>query len=101
MSDGITDARRGKYFSPKRYSNYKTDKSKKGIDLTKEEIEKIKFTKYKIIVPTKEDKHEIISAIKEFHDSDFDSDLVTPNQLAHEYINGNNIIVDAELFYKL
>ncbi len=77
-------------------------------DLTKEELSKIDWTKYKIIVPTEKDKRDLMEAFKHIHDSDIDTDFVTVNQLAHEYLNeqiiegtSNNIIVDSKLFKSL
>jgi hypothetical protein len=69
--------------------------------------EKIKWTKYKIIVPTEEDKKELEQAFKHFHDSDCDPNYVVINQLIHEYLTPeatgdpntkNNIIVNKELY---
>lgn len=87
----------------KKYSDYQKDKSKN--DLTKEELNKIPWTKYKIIVPTKKDKKELEMAFEHIHYSDIDTDNIIVNQLAHEYLNDdiiegtyNNIIVDANLF---
>ncbi len=89
--------------SMKKYDDYKTDKSKR--DLTKEELNKIDWTKYKIIVPTEKDKKELEAAFEHIHYSDIDTDFITVNQLAHEYLNDdvakgtyNNIIVDETLF---
>ena len=86
----------------KRYDDYKTDKSKFG--LTKEELSQIKWTKYKIIVPTEDDKNEIIEAIEHIHHTD--TVFITVNQLSHEYLElsheylelSNNIIVDKNKF---
>lgn len=64
-------------------------------------IDKIDWTKYKIVVPRDEDKKEIMDAFSHIHDSDIDTDFVTVNQLVHEYLTGDNIIVDAELYQKL
>lgn len=90
----------------KKYDDYKSDKSNR--DLTKEELNKIDWTKYKIIVPTEKDKKDLMSAFKHIHYSDIDTDFITVNQLAHEYLNdevadgtSNNIIVDPELFKSL
>jgi aminopeptidase-like protein len=87
----------------KKYDDYKTDKSVR--DLTQEELKKINWTKYKIIVPTEHDKEELEAAFEHIHYSDIDTDFVTVNQLAHEYLNNdriegsyNNIIVDYDLF---
>lgn len=63
-----------------------------------EDISKVDWTKFKIIVPTEEDKEEIIEAIRHIHYADIDTDFVTVNQLAHEYLEGTNIIVDENLF---
>ena len=87
----------------KKYDDYKQNKSK--ILLTKEELNKIDWTKYKIIVPTEKDKKELMEAFEHIHHSDIDTDFVTVNQLSHEYLNdeiaegtNNNIIVDPELY---
>jgi hypothetical protein len=87
----------------KKYDDYKSDKSKR--DLTKDELNKIDWTKYKIIVPTEKDKKELETAFEHIHYSDIDTDFITVNQLAHEYLNDeasegthNNIIVDEKLF---
>ena len=88
----------------KRYSDYDDDCSH------------INWTRFKIIVPTEEDRIEIMQAIEHIHDSDIDTDYVTVNQLSHEYRplywNENtqdpstdpkhyNIIVDEALYNKL
>lgn len=90
----------------KKYDDYKSDKSER--DLTKEELNKIAWTKYKIIVPTEKDKKDLMEAFEHIHYSDIDTDYITVNQLAHEYLNeevaegtSNNIIVDSELFKSL
>ena len=68
----------------------------------------INFTKYKIIVPTKRDKKELLEASRYLHDLRcIDTDYITVNQLVHEYeLVGDysihsDIIVDKELFEKL
>lgn len=59
-------------------------------------------TNYKIIVPTQEDKDELIKASKHIHDSfDTDKEFIVINQISHEYIHGTNIIVDKTLYDKL
>lgn len=90
----------------KKYKDYISDKSDR--DLTKDELKKIDWTKYKIVVPTEKDRKDLISAFKHIHDSNIDTDIVTVNQLAHEYLNDeviegtdNNIIIDPELFKSL
>jgi lipoate synthase len=73
-----------------------------------DEIEKVVWTKYKIVVPTEEDKKEVQSALEHCHDSrDIDTDFVTVNQLVHEYEHHDesdkysNIIVSKEMYDKL
>lgn len=83
----------------KTYGQYKKDKTKR--DLSKEELNSINWTKFKIVVPTEEDKQEIINAIEHIHHSDIDTNYVTVNQLAHEYLYGSNIVVDEEMYNKL
>lgn len=85
-----------------RYEDYKKDKSR--LDLTKEELESIPWTKYKILVPTERDRIEVLEALKHFHNSDIDTDFVTVNQLSHEYLAMNdhegkfNVFVDPSAF---
>ena len=59
--------------------------------------------KYKIIVPTIEDKEELKEAFKHFHDSrDIDTNYYAVNQLVHDYMDkSTSIIVDKELFESL
>ena len=79
----------------KRYEDYKNGESS--------------WTKYKIIVPTEEDRQELMEAFEHIHYSDIDTENIVVNQLAHEYrdekVGGegacNNIIVDAGLYEKL
>jgi len=95
----------------RKYSDYKTpegnSKRHHADELTPEEFEKIKWLKYKIIVPTEEDRQELMDAFEHFHDEGYDSDIIAANQLAHEYLNmernesQNNILVDPELYEKL
>jgi hypothetical protein len=40
------------------------------------------------------DKKELMESFKHFHDEGYNSDFITCNQLAHEYSEGINIIVD-------
>ena len=82
----------------KKYDDYKSDKNSE--DLSKEDLKKVEFTKYVIIVPTIEDKNELIEAFEHIHYSDIDTDYIAVNQLAHEYSDENNIIVD-EISYNL
>lgn len=80
----------------KRYEDYKKDK--KNRELTREELDSIVWPKYKIVVPAKEDREELMEAFKHIHYSDIDTDIIAVNQLAHEYLDNNNIVVDEKLF---
>ena len=88
----------------KRYEDFKNESNETDY-LTKEELERVKWTKYKIVVPTQEDKEELEKAFEHSHYSDIDTDNIAVNQLAHEYLSDpqtrNNIIVDEELYNKL
>lgn len=74
----------------KRYEDFSTIKS-------------VDWTKYKIVVPTEQDKSEIKKAFKHLHDADIDTDYVTVNQLVHEYTYDcdDNIVVSEELYNQL
>jgi hypothetical protein len=65
-------------------------------------VKNVKFTKFRIIVPTEKDKEELESAFEYFHDSsDTDTEFVTVNQLCHQYVHeddGMAIIVDKKLY---
>lgn len=74
------------------------------------DIKDVNWTKYKIIVPTEEDRQELLEAFEHIHYADCDADYVTVNQLIHEYLTSertgdpstkNNIIVDKKLYDKL
>jgi hypothetical protein len=87
----------------KKYNDYKKDNSKR--DLSKDEINSVEWTKYKIIVPTEKDRQELMEAFEHIHYSDIDTEFVSVNQLAHEYLDNkridntwNNIIVDENLY---
>lgn len=93
----------------KRYEDFKSADNKTGY-LTKEELQNVKWAKYKIVVPTLEDKEELEKAFEHIHYSDIDTDIIAVNQLAHEYLTEeitglpqtkNNIIVDEELYNRL
>lgn len=65
----------------------------------------VPFTKYVIIVPTEEDKNELMEAFEHIHYSDIDTDFIAVNQLAHEYLDKdegvtNNIVVNPEIYEK-
>lgn len=83
----------------KKYHDYQKDKSK--TCLTHEEIKSINFTKYKIIVPTKKDKKDLVEAFRHIHNSDINTDFIVVNQLAHEYLTAENIIVDSKLYNQI
>ena len=66
------------------------------------------WAKYKIIVPTEEDRQELMKGFEHFHYSDVDTENIVVNQLIHEYLDEermegakNNIIVDSVLYNKL
>jgi hypothetical protein len=66
------------------------------------------WTKYKIVVPTEEDRQELMKGFEHFHNSDVDTENIVVNQLIHEYLDEermegakNNIIVDSVLYNKL
>ena len=91
----------------KRYEDYKRKKNgqpykhKTQRELTRDEIKSIEWTKYKIVVPTEGDKNEVLEALRHMHYGDIDTDYVTVNQLAHEYLDGVNVIVDPNLYNTL
>ena len=73
-----------------------------------EDLSKVEWTKYKIIVPSEEDRQELMKAFEYFHYRDVDSSFVAVNQLIHEYLDEsrnegsrNNILVDPELYEKI
>lgn len=82
-----------------KYSDYQKDKNK--IELTNDEMKLVEWTRYKIVVPTENDKQEIMEAFNHFHDEGYNSDFITCNQLAHEYLNGDNILVSEKIFNSL
>jgi hypothetical protein len=69
-------------------------------------IEEIKFVRYKIVVPTEEDKLELEEAFEHLHYTDCDTEYVAVNQLIHEYLTEeragypvkNNIVVDPHAY---
>jgi len=72
------------------------------------DIKDVEWTKYIIVVPTIEDREELMGAFEELHYSDCDTEVVAVNQLVHEYLDDkrepgthNNIIVDPEAFNNL
>lgn len=89
----------------RKYSDYKKDKTQE--DLNQNELNNIKWVKYKIIVPTNDDRKELMDAFEDIHYTPVDTDIIAVNQLIHEYLDEthgnytNNIIVDEELYNKL
>ncbi len=72
-------------------------------------IKDIRWTKYKIVVPTEQDKNDLEEAFEHLHYTDCDTNNVPVNQLIHEYLTPkrsgnpktkNNIIVD-NFVYKI
>ncbi len=68
----------------------------------------VKWTNFTIVVPTEEDRQELMEAFEHIHYADIDTDIIAVNQLAHQYLDEsrmegakNNIIVDPELYKKL
>lgn len=93
--------RRKKYVPPeKRLIRYEDYGYRKFLD----NIKRVKFTKFKIVVPTKKDKEQLQAAFEYLHNRDIDTDFIAVNQVVHEYDYGepskpDNIIVDKD-FYK-
>jgi hypothetical protein len=72
----------------KRYEDYKS-------------IDDVVWTKFRIIVPTEEDKKELQEAFKHLHDAyNVDTNNISVNELIHQYLddNGCYIIVNKELY---
>lgn len=67
----------------------------------------LRFFEYTIVVPTKQDKKELLEASQYLHDLRcIDTEYIVINQLVHEYEHKtlnvhSNIIVDKELYKKL
>jgi hypothetical protein len=73
-------------------------------DDTNIDWQNFKWTRFKIVVPTKADEKELRDAFRHFHDArDIDTDYVTVNQLAHQYLDdpGCHIIVDKTTYESL
>lgn len=90
----------------KNYNDFKSDKNSEY--LSNEDLAKVKWTKYKILCPTEEDRQELMEAFRHIHYSDINTDFITVNQLAHEYLDEtegedyrNNIIVNKDIYEKL
>lgn len=85
-----------------RYQHFGFDNKGRG------DIKKVKFVKFKIVVPTEQDKKELQAALEYMHDlREIDTDFIAVNQLVHEYEHGDasdaytNIVIDPNLFKKL
>lgn len=61
----------------------------------------VPWTKYKIVVPTQEDKDELMKAFRHLHDAEIDTENIAVNQLIHEYLNGDNIVVNKVIYPKI
>ena len=90
----------------KKYKDFQKDKD--ALYLSKEEMVNVKWCKYVIVVPTEEDRNELMEAFEHIHYSDIDTDNIAVNQLAHEYLDDdrepatyNNIVVDPIAYEKL
>ena len=65
------------------------------------DITKVKFTKFRVVVPTEEDRKQLQAAFEYFHDNPLiDTEFVTVNQLAHSYLDDENVIVVDEDQYR-
>lgn len=84
-----------------KYSDYKYDETK---PFPQELIDSIPWLKFKIIVPTVEDKIKIQKVIEYLHYCDIDTDYVWVNQIVHTYEQDEetqSIIVDKNIFESL
>jgi len=88
----------------KKYSDY--SKSKKN-EPTEAELKAVRWTKFKIIVPTLKDKKDLIEALRHCHDnqgteetqSGINADYIPVNQLIHAYLEEDSmIVVNKKLF---
>jgi hypothetical protein len=68
--------------------------------------DKLRWTKFKIVVPTEQDKKNLQAAFEYLHDSrDIDTDFIVVNQLVHEYEHGDasdkhsNIVVSPSVYH--
>ena len=70
---------------------------------------KIPFVKFRIVVPTEEDRKQLQAAFEYFHDNRLiDTDFIAVNQLAHSYLDVDRepkyvspIIVNDDLYPRL
>lgn len=85
----------------RKYTDYQNGNKNKYRDLTKDEWSKVEFLKIKIVVPNSNEKLELMKVCRHIHDSEIDFNIIGANQIAHEYLHGDNIIVDEELYNKL
>ena len=89
----------------KKYTDYQI-KSSEECFLTEQEMKKVEWTKYVIVVPSEEDRKELMEAFEHFHDCrNIDTNNVVVCQLSHEYLDStrepgirNNIIVDKKYY---
>lgn len=71
----------------------------------KEDCSDVPWTKFKIVVPTEEDKKELLEAFRHLHYTDCDTQFVTVNQLVHVYLDEPEspcgIVVDKDLYEQI
>ena len=79
-------------------------------ELSQAELANLRWTKYKIVVPTEQDKKDLEEAFEHLHYTDCNTNNVPVNQLIHEYLTEevtgdpktkNNIIVNKKLYKEL
>jgi len=63
-----------------------------------DDVSNINWTNFIIIVKTENDAKALKDAFRHIHDSDIDTGFVTVNELAHQYQDANNIVVDETLY---
>ena len=100
----VFDMPRKNYVPPekrlRRYEDY-------GYRTHKDNLKKVKFIKFKIVVPTQKDKEQLQAAFEYLHNQwNIDTDFIAVNQVIHEYDQDDpripdNIIVDKSLYKQL
>lgn len=89
----------------RKYSDYylteKKKRKKKDDSLTPEEMRLVEWTKFTIVVPTERDKVELRKAFRHIHNANINTNNIAVNQLAHEYLEAPDIVVDGELYLKI
>lgn len=78
----------------RKYSDYQKKKHKKRFILTEKEMKRVKWTDFKIFVPTEGDRKELMRAFKYIHDSnEMNSDIIVINQLMHLYLDEEQNVI--------